>query len=134
MRYESLLLAGHGELTRGFEQLRYGFFRAGFRVDAQQRLSARGAKQQPGLCRVWLYLRFRVVEEKLDPVEGFNVFDRHPGEFLYASLRPRNSGILQLVVDVQVDAPILVLAVLVLKLLDQLAQSPALFRHNVREQ
>src|ERR1035438_4075103 len=123
--------------ARGFQEAGHRLLRAGLGVDAHQRLGAAGAQQQPGLGGVWLGGGFRIVQVKLDAVEGVLAQDRHSGKDRVAGLERFGAGddaIDNDSGDVQVDAAVLVLAVFGLEIGDELAQCLALLRHHVGQE
>src|SRR6185437_8168610 len=50
--YYASTQAAHSELAAGFEQFGYRFFRAGFRINPEQRFGAGGAQEKPAFCGV----------------------------------------------------------------------------------
>jgi hypothetical protein len=131
-----ILLAAQREGAGGVEEFGDGFFRARFGVDAQERLCAAGAQQQPGFGGLGLGGGFGVVEEELHAVEIFLRVNGHAGEDGVAGLESMGAGddgVLLRLRQVEVDAAVLVLAVFGLEIGNKLAQRFLFLSHDVGE-
>jgi hypothetical protein len=83
--------------------------------------------------RCWLVCAAGVVEEEFNSVHRFDAAHLHTGEVGDACLRPCDGGLLQIFVDVHIDATVLMLAELLLQRGDELAECLLLVARYVRQ-